>query len=151
MLSQSALNAQSKAAPAYEPARAAEPLPAATAPLAFLESWSEPDKALFYRVVAEQEALIMHFPLSELNDKVARQSKLVAQHTDDKCFVRFDGNLSLAAQLRATLLALRKCIPLATLKAQADQEKPSEGGKIGKMFAQVPQVRRNAHAFGNFC
>ena len=143
MVSQSALNTQSKAAPTYAPTRAAEPLPAATAPLAFMESWSEPDKALFYRVVAEQEALFLHLPLSELNDKVARQSRLVAQHTDDKCFVRFDGNLSLAAQLRATLLALRKCIPLATLKAQADQEMPSESAKIGKMFAQAVQVQHN--------
>ena len=123
-VSQFSRNKHNTAAPAYAPARGAEPLPDATAPLAFLECWSEPDKACFYRFVAEQEALFKDLPLPDLNAKVAevaRQFWLTVKYTDDRCYVRFDGTLTADAQLRATLLALLKCIPAATLEAQAVQ------------------------------
>ena len=121
MPSQFSRNERSNAAPAYAPARETEPLPDAAAPP---ECWPEPDKACFYRFVAKQEALFKDLPLPDLNAKVAevaRQFWLTVKYTDDRCYVRFDGTLTADAQLRATLLALLKCIPAATLEAQAVQ------------------------------
>ena len=117
-------------------ARTAEPLPDATAPLAFLERWSEPDKAVFFRFVAEQEALHKDLTLYQLNAKIARQSGLMWHNTPDKCRMTDDGKLSVAAMLHATLLALRQCIPVAMLKEQAEHET-----RLARM-----QVRRNAQA-----
>ena len=89
---------------------------------AFLKDWREPDKALFCKYTAEQEALHEGVPLSELTVKVARQTRLLATHTADKCYV-VDGKLSFPAALHATLLALRKCQAAASLEEQANPEK----------------------------
>lgn len=142
MFSQPLLDTRGEAAPTFADARGLGHLHDASAPLAFLEHWTEPDKALFYSFVADQEALHQHCSLPDLNDKIVRQSRHTTRHTRDELRVT-DGKLSVAAMLHATLLALRKCIPIATLKAQAEHEKPSEGAKV------LLQVRRNARAFGN--
>ena len=136
MFLQLASDYQGSAAPALTTARTADPLPDATAPLAFLERWSEPDKAVFFRFVAEQEALHKDLTLYQLNAKIARQSGLMWHNTPDKCRMTDDGKLSVAAMLHATLLALRQCIPVAMLKEQAEHET-----RLVRM-----QVRRNAQA-----
>ena len=109
-----------KVAAALHKARIAEP--------AFLELWPEADKALFRQFMADQEALHKDQSLAELNDKVARQSSLVAQFAAHERCVN-EGKLSVAAMLHATLTALRRCQLVATRKAQAEhadgQKKPS--------------------------
>ena len=95
---------------------------ASAAESTFLRSWSEPDQKLFHKFVAEQEALHKDLPLTELNDKVARQTRLLATHTADKCVV-VAGKLSLPASLHATLKALRKCQTEAMSKAQDEEAK----------------------------
>jgi len=89
---------------------------------AILEHWSEADKALFRDSVAYVEAVHKDFTLSQLNDKVARQSILAAQHPADKCCVT-GGNLSYAAMLHASLKALRNCQLEATRRERAEREK----------------------------
>ena len=112
--------------------------------LPFLRSWSEDDKAVFRKYMAEQEALVKDCTLSELTDKVARQSKLTVLHTVDKCCV-VGGKLSLAAQLHGTLHALRKCQAAATLKEQAEKE------KLNTTSSNWLQVRRGRLRFRVAC
>ena len=101
-----------------------------------LQHWSEPDKELFRKFADEQEALHKDLPLSELDAKVARQTRLTALHLADKCCVT-DGKLSLSASLHATLKGLRKCQAAAALKEQADREKKPDAAREAWM-----QVRR---------
>ena len=72
--------------------------------------------------MAYVEAVHKDFTLSQLNDKVARQSILAAQHPADKCCVT-GGNLSYAAMLHASLKALRNCQLEATRRERAEREK----------------------------
>lgn len=107
----------------------------------FLRSWSEAHKALFHKFVAEQEAIHKHVSLSELNDKVARQSQLVAKHMVDQCYVMSDGKLSVSAQLHATLSALRKCQSAATVKEHAAKEDKLDNRSKGWLEVRTMRFR----------
>ena len=89
--------------------------------LPFMLLWPEPDKVVFRKYVAEQVALHREYTLAQLTDKVSRQTKLTATHTDDKCVVT-DGKLSVPACLHATLHALRKCQMTASVNEHAEKE-----------------------------
>ena len=89
-----------------------------------MRPWSEPDKEVFRKFLADQEAVFRDYSLAALTAKVARQTELAssADNTVDKCFVT-SGKLSVPAKVHGTLHALRKCQAAATLREQEELEK----------------------------